>query len=164
VERHVVAALPPESVGRVMVVARRAPVPAPVATDPTVALAAPEFADAFLALLHDDAVVRWLAFVDAEWLSADGVEFDLIGFLRALTAPPERQTEVAALLRRQRRWWQPRLEEARLAEAASHRLAQATIAAVDAAVGDGIAGTLLYPLVSAFNTEIDRLLAEEDRP
>jgi hypothetical protein len=164
VERHVVAVLPPQSVGRVLVVARRAPVPAPVAVDPNAALAAPAFADAFLPLLHDDAVVRWLAFVDAEWLSADAVGFDLIGFLRDLTAPADRRAEVAVLLRRQRRWWQPRLEEARLAEAASHRLAQATIAAVDAALGDGIAGTLLYPLVGAFNAEIDRVLAEEDRP
>ena len=164
VEQHVVAALPPESVGRVMVVARRAPAPPPVATSPVAALSAPEFADAVLPLLHDDAVVRWLAFVDAEWLSAAGIEFDLIGFLRTLTEPAERRTELAALLRRQRRWWQPRLEEARLAEAASHRLAQATIAAVDAAVGDGIARTLLYPLVSAFNAEIDRLLADGYQP
>jgi len=143
VEQHVVAALSPESVGRVMVVARRGPVPPPVVASPAAALSAPAFVDAILPLLHDDAVVRWLAFVDAEWLSAPGVGFDLIGFLRTLTAPAERRTELSALLRRQRRWWQPRLEEARLAEAASHRLAEATIAAVGTAIGHEIAGTLL---------------------
>jgi hypothetical protein len=164
IERHVVAALPPDTAGRVLVVARRAPVPAPIAVEPAAALASAELGDALLPLLHDDAVVRWLAFVDAEWLSADTVGFDLVRFLRELTAPAGRRADVAALLRTQRRWWQPRLEEARLAEAASHRMAQATIAAVDAAVGDGIAGTLLYPLVGAFNAEIDRLLAEEARP
>lgn len=164
IERHVVAALPPEAAGRVLVVARRAPVPVPIAVDPAATLTSAALAAALLPLLHDDAVVRWLTFVDVEWLSADTVGFDLVRFLRDLTAPADRRAEIAALLRTQRRWWQPRLEEARLSEAASHRMAQSTIAAVDAAVGDGIAATLLYPLVGALNAEIDRLLAEGDIP
>jgi hypothetical protein len=138
----------------------------PAAPDPARGLVDPAFVDAFVPLLHDDAVVRWLAFVDAEWLSAFGVAFDLVAWLRDVTAPAPRRDALAALLRRRRRWWQPGLEEARFAEAASDRLARAAIAALAAApTGDPdaavVAATLRYPIVAALNGEIDRILDAE---
>jgi hypothetical protein len=145
VETLVRARRTPEQAGRVLVVGRRAgacpPAPSRRAFDV-----------AIRPLLHDDAVVRWLAFVDAELLAPSGADVDLIGWVRSTASP-----EVEPLLRSRGRWWHHDLEVQRLGEAAAHRLAQRTIAALE---GD-VPATLEYELVSAFNEAIGGWIDED---
>ncbi len=80
-ERHVVAALAPSQAARVLVVAHSdgGGGPEPAAGDPQAVLHDAAFAAAALRLVHDDAVVRFLAFLDAELLSLPAVGVDLLG-------------------------------------------------------------------------------------
>jgi hypothetical protein len=161
VERHLTAALDPVHAARVLVVGVRGDVvhfgEAPQG------LASPALRDSARVLIHDDAVVRCLAFLDAELLSLPGVDFDLVAWLRGLAADPEGETALRTLLRGRRRWWQPDLETQRLGEAASHRLAQRAITAL----GPGpmelpdLGETLEYDLVAAFGGALDRCIREE---
>lgn len=147
VETHLVVRLAPEQAGRVLVVGRRGSAPPPV---PAPSRAA--FDAAMRPLLHDDAVMRWLAFVDAELLTGAGV--DLVGWMRSVASPA-----VGRLLRSRGRWWHEDLEVQRLGEAAAHRLARETIRALDGEV----AATLEYDLVAAFNEAIGAWV-DEERP
>ncbi len=149
VEAHLVAGLRPEETGRVLVVAARGRVPQLPAPDRAA------FEAGMLPLLHDDAVMRWLTFVDAELLSPVGAGGGLLAALRDVDG-----TAAQALLQSRGRWWARDLEVQRLVEAAAHRLAGQTVAALD----DPVATTLEYELVAAFNALAGRWLAEELPP
>ena len=164
VEATLTAGLAPEHAGRVVVVARRRGGVAapgwprwPVPRRP---------ARLLLRLAHDDAVTRFLAFADAEWLSRIGPPADLVGWLRALADGADARADVSAFLVGRRRWWQPDLEVSRLAEAASHRMARRIVAELERAPGafDGTVSlpeTLAYDLIASLNDAIDRGLAGE---
>lgn len=150
VETHLVAALAPERTGRVLVVGHRGT--PPVAAPPSRAA----FDAAMRPLLHDDAVVRALAFADAELLAPSGFDVDLVAWLRAVGSPA-----AMALLRARDRWWHEDLEVQRLGEAAAHRLARCTIDALGAGPEGALAPTLEYDLVAAFNEAIGAWVDED---
>ncbi|HEV7731393.1 MAG TPA: hypothetical protein VGR62_04485 [Candidatus Binatia bacterium] len=149
VEAHLVAGLAPEETGRVLVVGTRGRVPLLPVPDRAV------FAAGMLPLLHDDAVMRWLAFVDTELLSPVGAGIGLLAAMRDVDG-----TAAQTLLQARGRWWARDLEVQRLVEASAHRLACRTIAALD----DPVAATLEYELVSAMNALANRWLADELPP
>jgi hypothetical protein len=175
VERGLVATLDPSEAARVVLVARRRdPCAARTAADgrtsrrvaPGERVRDPTFTRAAVRLLHDDAVLRWLAFLDVEILSPLRVPFDLPRWVAAMAAEDANQRTAAVDLLGRRRWWYPGLEERRVLEAASYRLAQATLAALtdlDAAgsPGAGFIATLEYDLVAAFNARLGRTAAGE---
>jgi hypothetical protein len=157
-ERHVVAALPPSEAGSVAVLARRrgvgaSPAPPPPSPDLEAMLASRVLADGALHHLRDDAVVRFLAFLDAEVLAPAGVGFDLVDFVARVSAEPGRGR---AAVRPDEPWWTPSLDVQRLLTAASHRLAHRAIVGLGAradAIRDGVRlpDTLEYELIAAFN-------------
>ncbi len=150
VETHLVAALAPEQTGRVLVVGHRG-APPPAAPPSRAA-----FDAAMRPLLHDDAVVRWLAFVDAELLTDRAARGDVVAWMRSLAPEPS----VAALLRARGRWWHEELEVQRLGEAAAHRLARCAVEALAAAPEGALATTLEYDLVAGFNAAIGAWIDE----
>ncbi|MCW5893794.1 MAG: hypothetical protein KIT14_25045 [bacterium] len=161
VERHVTAALDPSQAARVLVVGVRGDV-VQFAETPR-GLAAPALHESARVLIHDDAVVRALAFVDAELLALPGVDLDLVGWLRGLAMDPAGEAALRALLRARKRWWQPELEAQRLHEAATHRLARRAIAALGPGPAElpDLGETLEYDLVAAFGEALDRCIREE---
>jgi hypothetical protein len=146
VEQHLVATLPPSQSGRVLVVGTRG------ATAARAPVSRAAFDAAMATLLHDDAVMRCLAFVDAELLRP-GV--GLLGWLRAVGSPA-----LMPLLRSRDRWWHEDLEVQRLGEAAAHRLARRAIDELRGHDG-GVAETLEYELVAEFNAAIGAWVDEE---
>lgn len=161
VERHVTAALEPSQAARVLVVGVRGDV-VQFAEMPG-GLASPALHEAARVLIHDDAVVRCLAFVDAELLALPGVDFDLVGWLRGLAAEPAGEAALRAVLRERQRWWQPGLEAQRFAEAATHRLARSAIEALGPGPAElpDLGDTLEYDLCAAFGEALDRCIREE---
>lgn len=169
-EREVVATLPPERVGRVLVRAERAPageggVPrprlAPRMVDPaplSARLAAPALARRVLKLMQEDAVVRFAAFVDAELLSAQATGFDLARYLGAASLEAESAGPARARAERRGRCWYPGLDARRFVEAAAFRLVRRTVETLGAAGGAGVADTLTYHLLETINAELDRHL------
>jgi hypothetical protein len=161
VERHVTASLDPSQAARVLVVGVRGDV-VHFAETPG-GLASPALHEAARVLVHDDAVVRCLAFVDAELLSLPGVGFDLVGWLESLAAEPASEAALRALLRERHRWWQAGLEAQRFAEAAAHRLTTSAIAALGPGPAElpDLGETLEYDLCVAFGEALDRCIREE---
>jgi hypothetical protein len=161
-ERHLVAALPPEEVGAVGVVIRRA-APSPcadsAARDAQDVLASWRFRRSVLRLLADDAVVRFAAFLDTAVLSPAGMPVHLARWVAEVASDPRLERDARQRLLPRRVWWSTRRDAQRLLAAAGHRLAQQTIAALERcpgapAAGVSIPATLEYELVALFNREL----------
>ncbi len=158
-ERELVAALPCERVGRALVVARRG-AGAIGGGDPGVTLECPDRARRVLAHLQHDAVVRFAAFLDAEFLVPAGVHFDLARYLVAVSATAGNGDPARARALRERRCWFPGYDARRFVEAVSHRMAQRAVEALAAAAGPtaGLAESFDYALFETCNAALDRFL------
>jgi len=165
-EREVVARLPPEATARTLLVARRvapgdAGRPRAVRGDARARLDEPAVTRRVLALLQDDAVVRFAAFLDAEVLSRLDVPFSLPRWLLAASARPGAGDDAAPRAAKAGRAWYPGLDAYRLVQAAGYRIAARTAALLErAAPSAAIAPTLEYALVEMVNAALDRRLAE----
>lgn len=157
-EAEVVAHLPPGATASAFVVGRRgAARPTPARPSVRVRLDEPEFRAALLRLAQDDAVVRWAAFLDAEVLSPAGVMFDLARYLDEIGA-------VSPAELRPGLWRWPGFETYRFLQAAGHRMAAGTAAALADArepASPRLAATLAYDLVETLNALFDRCLVSE---
>jgi hypothetical protein len=163
VERELVAALPWTWAGRALLLARRGGGPrvrAAVAADPATLgarLHRPAVAHRVLALVQDDAVVRFLAFVDAELLVPGGVRFDPVRYLLALAAVDGCTGAARARAAARGRTWFPGYDSRRLVEAVAHRMVERTVAAFGAHPGPeaDVAASLTYPLLEACHAVLE---------
>jgi hypothetical protein len=156
-EREVVAALPPAAAARALVVAHRRGTDQAAVREPSPPRGGPAFVRRALALMQDDAVVRFAAFLAAEVQPVLGLAGDFAAWLLDAASADGSGALASGRARAAGRSWYPGLDARRFVEAAAHRMARGVVGTLAAATpGDAaLADTFEYPVLQVCNAGLD---------